>query len=569
MGLSRVNSTSGRIFLSGVLCLIFATTPAAGAGDPNPLEPVDTSSPRATLTGFLTELDQVWALFRDEYWNAPGKELETEIFLGAARVLRTLDLSEFPPSTRIEEGYDAGTFLYETLSRIELPPAGEIPDADYFAGTEDPAEWTVPHTDITIARINEGPRKGEFLFNVATVNRAHEFFRKTQPLPYVRDVPVENTQQIRQVIPGWWFSTASIYELPDWMRQVILEQAAWKWVALVVLLSVVVALIVAVYRLTRRRESRTPAGDYARRMVLPLFVIFLLPPVTYLITEQINIISDVAKTILLISRAAEYLLDTWVAWLGALLLAELIILSPRIEEESLHAQLLRLSARISGIVLGLVILFYGANQIGLPVVGVLAGVGVSGLAIALAAQDSLKNLLGSLMIFMDQPYAPGQRILVQGHDGFVEQIGLRSTRIRMLNGSLTAIPNEKMANLDVENVGRRNFIRRQTNIRLSYDTPPDKIEQALGIIREILDDHEGMRPELPPRVFFDEFNPDSLNIRIFYWYHPPRRWKSLAFDEKVNLEIMRRFGESDIRLAPPTSRINLDAGEGTIAGTTS
>jgi MscS family membrane protein len=136
----------------------------------------------------------------------------------------------------------------------------------------------------------------------------------------------------------------------------------------------------------------------------------------------------------------------------------------------------------------------------------------------------------------------------------------------MLNGSLTAIPNEKMANLDIENIGRRNFIRRQTCIRLSYDTPPEKIERALGIIREVLDDHEGMQPELPPRVFFDEFNPDSLNIRIFYWYHPPKRWKSLAFDEKVNLEIMRRFGEADIHLAPPTSRINLETQEQQTAG---
>jgi len=129
---------------------------------------------------------------------------------------------------------------------------------------------------------------------------------------------------------------------------------------------------------------------------------------------------------------------------------------------------------------------------------VLAGVSVSGLAIALAAQDSLKNLLGSLMIFMDQPYTPGQRIIVQGHDGFVDEIGLRSTKIRMLNGSLTAIPNEKMASLDIENVGRRHFIRRQTCIRLSYDTPLEKIKCTVGLIKEILDDHEGMQPELAP-----------------------------------------------------------------------
>jgi MscS family membrane protein len=74
------------------------------------------------------------------------------------------------------------------------------------------------------------------------------------------------------------------------------------------------------------------------------------------------------------------------------------------------------------------------------------------------------------------------------------------------------------------------------------------------IIRDVLQDHEGMNPELPPRVFFSEFNPDSLNIFVSYWYHPPKRWESLAFDERVNLEILRRFATEGIRLAVPTSR---------------
>ena len=541
-----------------LVALLAAAQPAI-AGDDYPLKPVDTSSPRATLTGFLTQLDEIWRSLQTSDWDSPRRELSTKILAGAARALRTLDLTEVAPSARTEVGYDAGTFLYETLSRIELPPVNEIPDAAYYNGQEGPAEWTVPHTEITIARVSEGPRKGEFLYSTATVQRAHEFFLKTQSMPYRRVVPMENTHRIRQVIPGWWLPMTSIERLPAWTKHVVLEQALWKWFALVLLLAAVLVLIILVQRLSRARQGGGAAGDYARRLVLPLFVIALMPAIAYLVTEQINMISGVAKGILLTVRTLEYLLATWVAWLGSLLLAELFILSPRIMESSLHAQLLRLSARISGIVVGLVILFYGANQIGLPVVGVLAGVGVSGLAIALAAQDSLKNLLGSLMIFMDQPYTPGQRIVVQGHDGFVEQIGLRSTKIRMLDGALTSIPNEKMASLDIENIGRRTYIRRQTCIRLSYDTPPEKIQRALDIIREILDNHEGMQPELPPRVFFDEFNPDSLNIRIFYWYHPPKRWESLAFDEKVNLEIIRRFGEAGIRLAPPTSRVNFDA----------
>ena len=543
------------------LCVLLAA-PGANASERYPLEPVDTSSPRATLTSLLADVDAVWRIYRDEYWKAPSKELSARIKQIAARVLRTLDLSEVAPSARIKAGYDAGTFLYETISRIELPPVEEIPDAAFFKGAEAPAQWTIPHTDITIVRIEEGLRKGEFLFSAATVDRAREFYLKTGALPYQRDVPIEHSDKLRQVLPGWWISMATIDRLPNWLRKVVFEHALWKWIAFAILLSVVFTVVLFVRRIARRGVAEGPASSTARRLVVPIFLLLTMPVIAYLVTDQINLIGTASKAVVLATRAVEYLTGTWVAWLGSLLIAELIILSPRIEDASLNAQLLRLSARILGIILGLVIIFYGANQIGFPLVGVLAGVGVGGLAIALAAQDSLKNLLGSLMIFMDQPYKPGQRIIVEGHDGFVEQIGLRSTKIRMLSGALTAIPNEKMASMDIENIGRRSFMRRVTNITITYDTPPDKVERAVEIIRNILQDHEGMLPQFPPRVFFDEFNADSLNIYMTYWYHPPRQWKFRGFNESVNLEIMRQFEAEGIKFAFPTTTTYLTQEDG-------
>jgi MscS family membrane protein len=546
-------TTPAWLLVAGLLL----ASPFAPAAGEHPLEPVDTSSPRATLYSFLREVDGVWRLYREQYWQTPGRELSQYLQTRAARALRTLDLSEVAPSARAEVGYESGTYLYETLSRIELPPAEEIPDATAFDAADEPARWIIPHTDIAIVRITEGPRKGEFLFSSDTVARAYEFFLNVHDLPYRRAVPLQNSHELRKVLPGWWISMDTIEALPGWAQRIGLGHALWKWIAFAVLLVLATGLVVAVQRLSRRDIPANTVGGYLRRLAVPVLVLLLMPAITYLAAEQINLIGAAAKGVTLAARTVEYLVATWAVWLGCLLLAELIILNPRIAHDSLNAQLLRLSGRIAGIVLGLVILFYGANQIGLPIVGVLAGVGVSGLAIALAAQDSLKNLLGSLMIFMDQPYTPGQRIVVQGHDGFVEQIGLRSTKIRMLNGALTSIPNEKMASLDVENIGRRDFIRRQTSIRLDCTTSAEQIERAVGIIREILQDHEGMRPELPPRVFFSEFNPDSLNIFVSYWYHPPKRWESLAFDERVNLEILRRFAAEGIRLAVPTSRTYL------------
>jgi MscS family membrane protein len=205
--------------------------------------------------------------------------------------------------------------------------------------------------------------------------------------------------------------------------------------------------------------------------------------------------------------------------------------------------------KVSIILVGLVIWL---DNIGLKVTTLLAGIGIGGAAIALAAQDPLKNLFASLTILMDKPFLIGDRIVVSGFDGVVEEIGLRSTRLRLLTGHQTSIPNQEITRLGVENIGRRPHIRRLNNIRLAYDTPPEKVERAIEIIKKELENHEGLHPDFPPRVYFNDLNDDSLNILMIYWYHPANYWDYIAFNNRVNLSIMRSFELEGITLAPPT-----------------
>ena len=199
---------------------------------------------------------------------------------------------------------------------------------------------------------------------------------------------------------------------------------------------------------------------------------------------------------------------------------------------------------------------------GKPLTTLLAGLGIGGLAVALAAQDTLKNFFGSIMIMTDKPFKVGERISTEGYDGTIESIGFRSTRIRTLTGNQVVIPNDKVAQSSIENIGRRQSIRRLTNITITYSTPPEKVEKALSIIREILDNHEGMLPDLPPRVVFNEFNADSLNILMLYWYSPPDYWAYMEFTEKVNLKIMKMFAEEGIDFAFPTHTTYLEQEDG-------
>ena len=237
--------------------------------------------------------------------------------------------------------------------------------------------------------------------------------------------------------------------------------------------------------------------------------------------------------------------------------------SPKV---SIDLQLARFGIRIGSILLAIVVLIQGLSRMGVPLVTVLTGVGVTGLAIALAAQESLPNIFGSMMLLLDKPFQVGQRIKVRGHEGTVEEIGLRSTKIRLLNGHVTSIPNDDVAKADIENVGQRPFIKRVMDITITYDTPPEKIDEAIDIVKDILSVkmHDGEEinrrvntADYEPRIAFNELNSDSLNIRVMYWYFPPDYWEYMAHAHYVNRALIKRFNEAGIDFAFPTQTLYL------------
>jgi MscS family membrane protein len=221
--------------------------------------------------------------------------------------------------------------------------------------------------------------------------------------------------------------------------------------------------------------------------------------------------------------------------------------------------LVRKAIRIFLIVL--FVLFTAENVFGADITAWLAGLGIAGLAVSLAAQDSIKNLFGSFTILLDRPFSVGERVTIEQADGTVEEIGFRSTKIRTLDGMVVTIPNSKVVDSAVKNVARRPHIRRVMNITITYDTPADKIEQAVQIIRDILA-HPDIAGNLDagkfaPRVSFDEFNADSLNIKVFYWFVPPDYWQYLEHAQRFNLMLFRAFEQADIDFAFPTQTIHL------------
>ena len=146
-------------------------------------------------------------------------------------------------------------------------------------------------------------------------------------------------------------------------------------------------------------------------------------------------------------------------------IADMIIASPRIHPQGLDAQLIRIVSKLTSLLASVIVFLAGGQYLGIPLTTLLASAGIGGLAVALAAQDTLKALFGTITLMADKPFRVGERIIFQKYDGVVEDIGLRSTRIRLLTGHQATVPNDELARSDIENVGRR-----QQNRARSVDT---------------------------------------------------------------------------------------------------
>ncbi|MHC4160323.1 MAG: mechanosensitive ion channel family protein [Planctomycetota bacterium] len=188
---------------------------------------------------------------------------------------------------------------------------------------------------------------------------------------------------------------------------------------------------------------------------------------------------------------------------------------------------------------------------------ILVSAGVGGIAIALAAKDTIANFFGSVTIFADRPFQIDEVIKIGDHTGPVEQVGFRSTKIRSLVGHLVTVPNSVIANSMVENIGRRPFIRRKSNITITYDSGQRGAERAVQIIKEVLSNvpEINTNPERPPRVYFNDFTDWALNIYMIYWVKPPDYWLYHEVNERVNIEIMKRFEAEKIEFAFPSQTL--------------
>ncbi|MDY0016927.1 MAG: mechanosensitive ion channel family protein [Candidatus Delongbacteria bacterium] len=200
-------------------------------------------------------------------------------------------------------------------------------------------------------------------------------------------------------------------------------------------------------------------------------------------------------------------------------------------------------------ILGVIV---GLDNAGFDIMALIAGLGIGGLALALAAQDTVKNVFGGVMIFIDKPFKIGDRVIIDGNDGFVTEVGIRSTRIKTLYNRIITLPNSRFAESSIENISAEPHRKVVTNLGLTYDTAPDRMDLAMSILNGIVDANQDSL--MPDRIVsFNNFG--DFNLGILFIYYIRKEADILATQSKVNLEILHKFNDSKLEFAFPTQTI--------------
>jgi MscS family membrane protein len=226
-----------------------------------------------------------------------------------------------------------------------------------------------------------------------------------------------------------------------------------------------------------------------------------------------------------------------------------------------------LTRMLRAVIVALFVVVLVQNLFGWNVTGLLTGIGIAGLAVGLAAQESLRNWFGAVTIFLARPFATGDWIIFQDEFAQVEDVGINATHLRTVRGEAMIVPNMKFIDGIVLNANRRDYLRRTLNIAIPYDSTPEEVDQALQVTRDVLNDEEvrkdGRYDEVgrDPHVTFQEFAADHLQIRAYYWYRiPPREagwYDFLRHNALVNRKLFRAFDEAGLSFAFPTQTLRL------------
>jgi len=523
---------------------------AAFCADIFPLEPPDTTSPRAALNSFLHYTDELYAAaVADEIEGKAGREF-------MQRASGCFDLSQVPPTLKKDVSRESVLMLREILDRIEIPELKDIPDKTE-AERQNIRRWRIPHTEITIARVSEGPRMDEYLFTPETVRDLPGFYEEVRDLAYRKTYGGNNTGFYEQYIysSGWMISQGFLQVLPEWMLEGVHGQAVWQWAALILVLGLALLIvgILGKWHMGRRKKI---AGQTWRidRLIFPCSAMFLCVGLGYIADDQINITGDIIRYLTMGLGILFSVFSALAIVIAGDIVMHGIISSARIKEEALDADVIKLVCRLITFALVFLLLYKVGTHFGIPVTAIFASAGIAGVAVALAARETLANFFGGISIFLDRPFKAGDYIVLSsGERGQVKAVGMRSTRLVTRDDAMITIPNSLITNGKVVNQSMPHpSFRIRIKIGIAYGTDINKVE---AILMELAAANDLVIPDPEPRVRFRAFGDSALEFELLCWAADPEDRGKLT--HQLNRAIYLRFGEEKIEIPFPQRDVHL------------
>jgi MscS family membrane protein len=375
-------------------------------------------------------------------------------------------------------------------------------------------------------------------------------------------------------VPIWKFAAATVARIPDLYQEfgygpvgevlppVLVERrplgiALWQWIALLALAGaamlvgrLIVALGLVVMRFVLRRRQPDAVVPLPPEAV---------PPLRLLVAVGVFHAGRLALSLPVASRPAFNLVEGLLAvlavtWLGLRLtrvVRDMARLGVMRRGQTATLPVLDLAEQVAKLVVVILGLFTALDVLGVNVTALVAGLGVGGIAVALAAQKTVENLFGGLTLIADQPVKVGDFCRFGEQVGTVERVGLRSTRLRTLDRTVVAIPNAEFSNLRLENYAERDRILLRATLGLRYETTPDQLRHVLVRLRELLYAHPRIDRD-PVRVRFVGFGAYSLDVEIFAYVGTADFNEFLAVREDVYLRIMDAVAASGTGFAFPS-----------------
>lgn len=532
--------------LAALMLVSMLTTVAMGL-NLFPLEPPDTSSPRATLESFLN--------YSSTFTNSmrtPGNKSE-ESQEALKRAIQCFDLSTIPPRTAEDIGLEAVLQLREILDRIPLPNSIDIPDNNDVK-KQNIGKWRIPHTEIVIGNVATGHHIDNFLFTLETVKQLDEYYSKVRHLPY-KEGALQGIYEEYIYSPGWMISKDLISVLPDWMKLGFMKQAVWQWLCLAIACVMAGLLFLSLLRWHRKwkhKESRR--AWHLLRLIAPLSAMGLCSLLIYCIDEQINITGEVLNAINIGLEFIFYTLSAWAILVCGNIVMHGIITLQHIKEEALDADVIRIAVRLISFSLIFVVYYHAGNYFGLPVAALFTSAGIAGVAVALAARETLANFFGGVSIFLDRPFRTGDYIVLDnGERGEVKAVGMRSTRIVTQDNILITIPNSVITNVKIVNQSMpAQHFRIHINIEVAYGS---NLEQVEKILVEIAQNNPLVKKTPTPQVRLCSFGNSAINLELLVWALRPHDQGQLTHE--LNRAIYYSFDKEGIVIPYPQLDIHM------------